>query len=62
MLAFSCLILISAHQPSQLDAGSDEKIMLMSRDEQSCLVVSYRDLRTCIEAAYSDLARGSSSS
>jgi PAB-dependent poly(A)-specific ribonuclease subunit 3 len=46
----------------QLDAGSDEKIMLMSRDEQSCLVVSYRDLRTCIEAAYNDLARGTSSS
>lgn len=26
--------------------------MLMSRDEQSCLVVSYRDLKTCIEAAF----------
>lgn len=26
--------------------------MLMSRDEQSCLIVSYRDLKTCIEAAF----------
>ncbi|POY71562.1 putative Glyceraldehyde-3-phosphate dehydrogenase (phosphorylating) [Rhodotorula taiwanensis] len=27
----------------QLDAGVDEKIMLVSRDEQSCLIVSYRE-------------------
>mgnify|MGYP001560377231 FL=1 len=29
----------------QLDAGVDEKIMLVSRDEQSCLIVSYREVR-----------------
>ena len=29
----------------QLDAGIDEKIMLVSRDEQSCLIVSYREVR-----------------
>lgn len=28
----------------QLDAGVDEKIMLVSRDEQSCLIVSYREV------------------
>lgn len=28
----------------QLDAGVDEKVMLISRDEQSCLIVSYREV------------------
>lgn len=37
---------------SQLDAGLDEKIMLVSRDDQSCLVVSYRDIKTCVESAF----------
>ena len=26
--------------------------MLVSRDEQSCLVVSYRDIKNCIESAF----------
>ncbi|KAF9265152.1 hypothetical protein L218DRAFT_925024 [Marasmius fiardii PR-910] len=47
---------------NKLDAGSDEKIMLVARDEQSCLVVSYRDIRTCMESAFSELARPSASS
>jgi PAB-dependent poly(A)-specific ribonuclease subunit 3 len=29
---------------NKLDVGSEEKIMLTSRDEQSCLVVSYREV------------------
>lgn len=29
----------------QLDAGIEEKVMLVSRDEQSCLIVSYREVR-----------------
>ena len=29
---------------NKLDAGSEEKMMLTSRDEQSCLVVSYREV------------------
>jgi len=37
---------------NKLDAGSDERMMLMARDEQSCLVVSYKDVKTCIESAY----------
>jgi len=45
---------------SKLDAGIDERIMLVSRDEQSCLVVSYKEVKSCIESAFSDLARGSS--
>lgn len=40
---------------NKLDAGVDEKIMLISRDEQSCLVVSYREVKSCIEAAFSEL-------
>uniref|UniRef100_A0A0W0EVT8 PAN2-PAN3 deadenylation complex subunit PAN3 n=1 Tax=Moniliophthora roreri TaxID=221103 RepID=A0A0W0EVT8_MONRR len=45
---------------NKLDAGSDEKIMLIARDEQSCLVVSYRDIKSAIESAFSDLARSGS--
>ena len=36
----------------QLDAGSEEKVMLVARDEQSCLVVSYREIKSCVEAAF----------
>ncbi|KAG6335052.1 hypothetical protein ID866_4030 [Astraeus odoratus] len=42
---------------NKLDAGTDERIMLVSRDEQSCLVVSYREVKTCMESAFSDLCR-----
>lgn len=42
---------------NKLDAGSEERMMLMARDEQSCLVVSYKDVKTCIESAYSELAK-----
>ncbi|KAF9649713.1 hypothetical protein BDM02DRAFT_3113348 [Thelephora ganbajun] len=42
---------------NKLDVGSDERMMLMARDEQSCLVVSYKDVKTCIESAYSELAK-----
>ena len=37
---------------NKLDAGLDERIMLVSRDERSCLVVTYREIKACIEAAY----------
>ncbi|GMK59263.1 hypothetical protein CspeluHIS016_0702780 [Cutaneotrichosporon spelunceum] len=42
---------------NKLDAGarSREKIMLVSRDSQSCLVVEYRDIYKCIESAYNEL-------
>ncbi|KDQ54455.1 hypothetical protein JAAARDRAFT_60456 [Jaapia argillacea MUCL 33604] len=46
---------------SKLDAGTDERIMLVSRDEQSCLVVSYKEIKACMDSTFSDLARGSSS-
>lgn len=44
---------------NKLDVGTDEKIMLVARDEQSCLVVSYKEVKQCIESAFGDLARGS---
>ena len=37
---------------NKLDAGTEERVMLVSRDEQSVLVVSYRDVRRCVEAAF----------
>lgn len=38
--------------PFKLDAGSEERIMLVSRDEQSCLVVSFKDVKMIIESAF----------
>lgn len=35
-----------------MDVGTDERIMLVSRDEQTCLVVSYKDIKACIESAF----------
>ncbi|KAJ7584932.1 hypothetical protein C8J56DRAFT_949413 [Mycena floridula] len=46
---------------NKLDAGIDEKIMLTARDDQSCLVVSYRDIKLCVETAFNDLALASAS-
>ncbi|KAJ2394703.1 PAB-dependent poly(A)-specific ribonuclease subunit 3 [Coemansia sp. RSA 2603] len=40
---------------NKLDAGSEEKVMLMSRDEKSCLVVSYNEIKRCIEDAFREL-------
>ncbi|TFY61339.1 hypothetical protein EVG20_g7096 [Dentipellis fragilis] len=46
---------------NKLDAGTDERMMLVSRDEQSVLVVSYKDVKACVESAFrrvgSELAR-----
>jgi hypothetical protein len=36
----------------KLDAGTDERIMLVSRDEQSVLVVSYKDVKSCVASAF----------
>ena len=42
---------------SKLDAGIDEKVALVSRDDQNCLVVTYRELKRAVEASFQDLAR-----
>ncbi|KAF2874122.1 PAB-dependent poly(A)-specific ribonuclease subunit PAN3 [Massariosphaeria phaeospora] len=40
---------------NKLDAGSDEKITLISRDEQTVFVVSYREVKRGLESAFQDL-------
>lgn len=40
---------------NKLDAGTDERIMLVSRDEQNSFVISYRELKKAVESAFSDL-------
>ncbi|KAI9203946.1 uncharacterized protein BJ171DRAFT_507112 [Polychytrium aggregatum] len=42
---------------NKLDVGVDEKVMLMSRDEQSCLIVTYKDLHQCMENAFQELLK-----
>ncbi|KAI9508039.1 hypothetical protein F5148DRAFT_1199974 [Russula earlei] len=42
---------------NKLDAGTDERIMLVSRDEQSVLVVSYKDVKACIASAFAELSQ-----
>lgn len=45
---------------NKLDAGTDEKVTLVSRDEQSCIIVSYKELKKGVESAFSDLTRSQS--
>jgi len=42
---------------NKLDAGTDERIMLVSRDEQTCFVVSYKEIKACIESAFGELTK-----
>lgn len=42
---------------NKLDAGTEERVTLISRDEQSCFVVSYRELKKGIESAFQDLLK-----
>ncbi|XP_015585889.1 PAN2-PAN3 deadenylation complex subunit PAN3 [Cephus cinctus] len=42
---------------NKLDSGSHDKICLMSRDEQSVLVVSYAELRQCLETSFGELVQ-----
>ena len=44
---------------NKLDAGSDEKITLSSRDEETVIVATYKEVKTAIEAAFNDLSRRS---
>lgn len=41
---------------NKLDTGVPEKICLMSRDEQSILVVSYTELKHCLEQSFHEIA------
>jgi PAB-dependent poly(A)-specific ribonuclease subunit 3 len=42
---------------NKLDAGTEEKVCLTSRDEQTCLVVSYKELKKGVESAFNELLR-----
>uniref|UniRef100_A0A2A4K171 PAN2-PAN3 deadenylation complex subunit PAN3 n=1 Tax=Heliothis virescens TaxID=7102 RepID=A0A2A4K171_HELVI len=44
-----------AHCLNQLDGGTTERVELMSRDEQSVLVVSYAELKHCLEQAFDEV-------
>ena len=40
---------------NKLDLGVSEKIMLLSRDEMSMLLVSYADIKQCINTTFKEL-------
>lgn len=42
---------------NKLDAGSDERITLVSRDEQSCFVVSYKEVKKALESSFQGLMK-----
>ncbi|KAK6431521.1 PAB-dependent poly(A)-specific ribonuclease subunit 3 [Oleoguttula sp. CCFEE 5521] len=44
---------------NKLDAGIDERMQLVSRNEQSVFIVSYKELKRGFEAAWGELSRGS---
>ncbi|EAA65411.1 hypothetical protein AN0769.2 [Aspergillus nidulans FGSC A4] len=44
---------------NKLDAGTDERITLVSRDEQTCFVVSYKELKKGLESSFQALLRPS---
>jgi hypothetical protein len=37
---------------NKLDAGSDERILLIARDDQSCIVATYKEIKAVVEAAF----------
>ncbi|RDI78833.1 hypothetical protein Vi05172_g11187 [Venturia inaequalis] len=43
---------------AKLDAGTSETITLMSRDQQSVFVVTYKELKKGLEGTFQDLVRG----
>ena len=46
----------------QLDSGSPEKVSLVSRDEQSVLVVSYAELKQFFEQSFNELQQAQAES
>ncbi|KAI4100526.1 MAG: hypothetical protein LQ345_007449 [Seirophora villosa] len=42
---------------NKLDAGIEEKIQLTTRDEETIIFLSYKELKVCIESAWQDLMR-----
>ena len=44
---------------NKLDAGSEEKMRLVSRDEQTMAILSFKDMKRLVDAAYQELRRAS---
>jgi PAB-dependent poly(A)-specific ribonuclease subunit 3 len=44
---------------NKLDAGSAEKIKLVSRDDQDCMIVGYKELKKQVDAAFGELLKPS---
>ncbi|KAJ5430698.1 Zinc finger CCCH-type [Penicillium cf. griseofulvum] len=42
---------------NKLDAGTEEKIHLVSRDEQSCFIVSYKEVKKALESSFQALSK-----
>jgi PAB-dependent poly(A)-specific ribonuclease subunit 3 len=42
---------------NKLDAGTDERITLVSRDEQTCFIVSYKELKKGLESSFQTLMK-----
>lgn len=42
---------------NKLDAGTEEKVTLVSRDEQSCFIVSYKELKKAVESSFQALTK-----
>lgn len=45
---------------NKLDVGLEEKITLTTRNDQTVLVVTYREMKAAVESAWGDLTRGRS--
>lgn len=44
---------------NRLDAGSDEKLRLVTRDEQTQVIMSFKEMKRMIDGAYQELVRAS---
>ncbi|KAL9113490.1 MAG: hypothetical protein Q9187_007623 [Circinaria calcarea] len=44
---------------NKLDAGVEEKIVLTSRDDQICIIVTFKEMKRAIESAWQDLLKAS---
>lgn len=46
---------------NKVDAGTEERVSLTSRDENTCVVVSFREIRTVVDGLWGELVRRSGS-
>jgi PAB-dependent poly(A)-specific ribonuclease subunit 3 len=42
---------------NKVDAGIDEKFLLVSRDEKTCIIVSYKEIRDIVDSIFRNLTR-----